>query len=110
MSAPPPAAARELFGPKLPQAEAYAALLVGAGVERGLIGPAEAGRIWERHLINSGLLAELLPARLVGGATELRGAGLASAGADVGRGRWPSGGDSRLAEWLILGRGLDSPG
>ncbi len=38
-----------------------------AGVERGLIGPAEAGRIWERHLINSGLLAELLPARFLDG-------------------------------------------
>jgi 16S rRNA (guanine527-N7)-methyltransferase len=60
--AAPPAAARELFGAKLPQAQAYAAQLVGAGVERGLIGPAEAGRIWERHLINSGLVAELLPA------------------------------------------------
>jgi 16S rRNA (guanine527-N7)-methyltransferase len=57
----PPAAARELFGAKLPQAQTYAALLAGAGVERGLIGPAEAGRIWQRHLINSGLVAELLP-------------------------------------------------
>jgi 16S rRNA (guanine527-N7)-methyltransferase len=57
----PPDAARELFGSKLPQAEAYAGLLVGAGVERGLVGPAEAGRIWERHLVNSGLVACLLP-------------------------------------------------
>jgi 16S rRNA (guanine527-N7)-methyltransferase len=57
----PPAAARELFGASLPQAESYAALLAGAGVERGLIGPAEAGRIWDRHLINSGLVVELLP-------------------------------------------------
>ena len=58
----PPAAARELFAATLPQAEAYAALLAGPGVERGLIGPAEAGRIWERHLVNSGLIIELLPA------------------------------------------------
>lgn len=57
----PPDAARNLFGSKLPQAEAYARLLAGAGVERGLVGPAEAGRIWERHLINSGLVACLLP-------------------------------------------------
>ena len=56
-----PAAARELFGSRLGQAEAYAALLTGPGVERGLIGPAEAVRIWERHLLNSGLVAELLP-------------------------------------------------
>jgi len=57
----PPDAARELFGSTLPKAEAYAGLLAGAGVERGLVGPAEAGRIWERHLVNSGLVACLLP-------------------------------------------------
>jgi 16S rRNA (guanine527-N7)-methyltransferase len=57
----PPAAARELFGASLTRAEAYAGMLVGPGVERGLIGPSEAGRIWERHLINSGLIVGLLP-------------------------------------------------
>jgi 16S rRNA (guanine527-N7)-methyltransferase len=57
----PTQAARELFGPKLTQAQAYANLLAGPGVERGLIGPAEAERIWDRHLVNSGLVAELLP-------------------------------------------------
>jgi 16S rRNA (guanine527-N7)-methyltransferase len=36
-------------------------MLVGPGVERGLIGPGEARRIWDRHLINSGLIVELLP-------------------------------------------------
>ena len=45
----------------LPQAQAYAKLLAGPGVERGLIGPDEAERIWDRHLVNSGLVAELLP-------------------------------------------------
>jgi 16S rRNA (guanine527-N7)-methyltransferase len=30
-------------------------------VERGLVGPAEAGRIWERHLLNSAAVAELVP-------------------------------------------------
>ena len=34
-------------------AEEYAALLVGAGIIRGLIGPREAERIWERHIVNS---------------------------------------------------------
>jgi 16S rRNA (guanine527-N7)-methyltransferase len=57
----PTEAARELFGPKLPLAEAYASLLAGPGVKRGLIGPAEAERIWDRHLVNSGLVAEFLP-------------------------------------------------
>ena len=31
---------------------AYADVLAGAGVERGLIGPREVPRIWERHLLN----------------------------------------------------------
>jgi len=44
-------------------ARAYAELLVGAGVERGLIGPGEAGRIWDRHLLNCAVLAELIPVR-----------------------------------------------
>ncbi len=50
-----------MFGPALGAAEHYAQLLAGAGVERGLIGPAEAGRIWERHLLNCGVVAELVP-------------------------------------------------
>jgi 16S rRNA (guanine527-N7)-methyltransferase len=50
-----------VFGPALGAAEHYAQLLAGAGVERGLIGPAEAGRIWERHLLNCGVVAELVP-------------------------------------------------
>jgi 16S rRNA (guanine527-N7)-methyltransferase len=39
----------------------YAELLAGAGVERGLIGPREVPRLWERHLLNSAVLAELIP-------------------------------------------------
>ena len=53
--------ARALFGAALPAAERYAQLLAGAGVERGLIGPAEAGRIWERHLLNCAVITRLLP-------------------------------------------------
>jgi 16S rRNA (guanine527-N7)-methyltransferase len=41
---------------------AYADLLCGAGVERGLIGPREVHRIWQRHLGNSVAVAELVPA------------------------------------------------
>jgi 16S rRNA (guanine527-N7)-methyltransferase len=52
-----------IFGDALPQAEKYAELLAGSGVERGLIGPAEADRIWERHLLNCAAIAHLLPAR-----------------------------------------------
>ena len=38
----------------------YARILAGAGVERGLIGPREADRLWDRHLLNSAALNELL--------------------------------------------------
>ena len=56
-----PAAAVDLFGPALPRAVRYADLLAGAGVERGLIGPREVGRLWDRHLINCAVVAEQIP-------------------------------------------------
>jgi 16S rRNA (guanine527-N7)-methyltransferase len=59
--AAPPDAARAIFGAMLPVAQAYAELLVGPGVERGLIGPGEAARVWDRHLLNSAVIAELVP-------------------------------------------------
>jgi 16S rRNA (guanine527-N7)-methyltransferase len=52
----------ELFGPHLPAAAAYAELLAGPGLERGLLGPRELPRLWERHLGNSALLAPLVSA------------------------------------------------
>jgi len=55
------AAARAVFGPRLALAHAYAQALATAGVERGLIGPREAERIWERHLLNCAVLQELVP-------------------------------------------------
>lgn len=58
----PPEAARVIFGAALPTAVAYARMLAGPGVERGLIGPSEAARIWDRHLLNSAAVAELVPA------------------------------------------------
>jgi 16S rRNA (guanine527-N7)-methyltransferase len=63
-SAPPAGlleAARKVFGDRLPMAEEYAELLVTDGVVRGLIGPREAPRIWERHLINCGVISEIIP-------------------------------------------------
>lgn len=59
---PAPPVARGVFGVSLPRVEAYAHLLATAGVERGLIGPREAPRLWERHLVNCALLAEAVPA------------------------------------------------
>jgi 16S rRNA (guanine527-N7)-methyltransferase len=58
----PPDGAAAVFGSALARASRYAGLLVGPGLERGLLGPAEAGRIWDRHLLNCAALAELVPA------------------------------------------------
>jgi 16S rRNA (guanine527-N7)-methyltransferase len=40
---------------------AYAELLITAGIERGLIGPREGERIWDRHIFNCLPITELLP-------------------------------------------------
>src|SRR5947209_14601252 len=53
-------AATSLFGNRIEVARRYAELLAGAGVERGLLGPREVGRLWDRHLLNSAAVAELL--------------------------------------------------
>jgi 16S rRNA (guanine527-N7)-methyltransferase len=58
--APPSAAA--VFGGRLPAARQYARLLATDGVTRGLLGPREVPRLWERHLLNCAVVAELLPA------------------------------------------------
>lgn len=41
--------------------ERYAALLATAGVERGLIGPREVPRLWDRHLLNCAVVVPLVP-------------------------------------------------
>ncbi|MFC4054570.1 16S rRNA (guanine(527)-N(7))-methyltransferase RsmG [Actinomadura syzygii] len=53
--------ASEVFGDALPVAERYAAFLGTAGVERGLIGPREVDRLWERHLINCAVVSAAVP-------------------------------------------------
>jgi 16S rRNA (guanine527-N7)-methyltransferase len=59
---------------RLPLAERYAELLAHDGVERGLIGPREAARLWDRHLLNCAVLSDLLP----------RGASVADVGSGAG--------------------------
>jgi 16S rRNA (guanine527-N7)-methyltransferase len=55
----------ELIARHFPEKEgeirAYADFLKGAGIERGLIGPREGDRIWERHILNSLFVCQLLP-------------------------------------------------
>jgi 16S rRNA (guanine527-N7)-methyltransferase len=80
-------AARALFGERLGLADQYAELLVTDGVVRGLIGPREAPRIWDRHLLNCAAVAELIQpgARVVdvGSGAGLPGLALAIARPDL---------------------------
>jgi 16S rRNA (guanine527-N7)-methyltransferase len=56
----PPRAAEALFASRMDRALRYAETLAGAGVERGLLGPREVDRLWDRHILNSAAIAELL--------------------------------------------------
>ncbi|MET9441398.1 16S rRNA (guanine(527)-N(7))-methyltransferase RsmG [Streptomyces sp. NPDC006610] len=58
---PAPEEAREVFGDRFADAVRYAELLAEAGVQRGLIGPREVPRLWERHLLNCAVLSEVVP-------------------------------------------------
>jgi 16S rRNA (guanine527-N7)-methyltransferase len=55
-----PAEAAMIFGDRLDLAQRYAELLAGIGVEWGLLGPREIDRVWDRHLMNCGAVAELV--------------------------------------------------
>jgi 16S rRNA (guanine527-N7)-methyltransferase len=59
---PPPGAA-VVFGSALGGAEAFARILATRGVEQGLIGPHEVPRLWDRHLLNCAVVAELIDGR-----------------------------------------------
>lgn len=50
-----------MFGDRFDDAVRYAELLAEAGVQRGLIGPREVPRLWERHLLNCAVLSEVVP-------------------------------------------------
>lgn len=56
----PPPEAVDLFGDQLPLARRYADLLATTGISHGLVGPREAPRLWERHLVNCALLESML--------------------------------------------------
>jgi 16S rRNA (guanine527-N7)-methyltransferase len=56
----PPAIAATVFGDRLDLARRYCDALAAAGVERGLIGPREVPRLWDRHILNCAVLGELI--------------------------------------------------
>ena len=60
---PAPASAADVFGPARPTALAYAGILATRGVQRGLLGPREVPRLWDRHLLNCAVVAELIERR-----------------------------------------------
>src|SRR6476620_1255901 len=57
-----PDAATAVFADRLDLAVVYVRLLATAGVERGLIGPRECDRLWDRHILNRAAVADLVPA------------------------------------------------
>lgn len=59
---PAATAASALFGDRVELAVRFAELLRTHGVERGLIGPREGDRLWDRHLLNSAAVGELIAA------------------------------------------------
>jgi 16S rRNA (guanine527-N7)-methyltransferase len=52
-----------VFGSALSVAERFAGLLATRGLEQGLIGPREVPRLWDRHLLNCAVVAELVDRR-----------------------------------------------
>ena len=54
--------ARQVFGPAYASASRYVDILADRGIGWGLLGPREGERLWDRHVLNSVALADLLPA------------------------------------------------
>ena len=80
-------AARSIFAERLPLAERFVEHLATSGIERGLLGPREVPRLWDRHVLNCGVVAELISpgARVadVGSGAGLPGLALAIARPDA---------------------------
>lgn len=52
-----------VFGQATGTACRYASLLAERGTSRGLLGPREIPRLWDRHILNCAAIAELVPPR-----------------------------------------------
>lgn len=53
--------ARDVFGDQFEAISQYVDILANRGIEWGLLGPREADRLWDRHVLNSVALADLVP-------------------------------------------------
>jgi 16S rRNA (guanine527-N7)-methyltransferase len=54
------AVVEQTFGPSAGQISKYVDILGTEGVARGLLGPREADRLWDRHILNSAAVAGLI--------------------------------------------------
>jgi 16S rRNA (guanine527-N7)-methyltransferase len=59
LSAPPADVVDALFPERQEAIHRYVDLLINVGVDRGLIGPREVPRLWERHVVNCAVLRGL---------------------------------------------------
>lgn len=58
---PAPAALADLFPADTSSIHRYVDIVTSTGVDKGLIGPREVPRIWDRHILNCAVLAPLVP-------------------------------------------------
>ena len=56
-----PAVVQQTFGPATGPISRYVDILATTGVTRGLIGPREVDRLWDRHILNSAAVTSLIP-------------------------------------------------
>lgn len=61
-----PAAAAAIFGDGIERARVFTRNLAAQGELRGLIGPLELPRLWSRHILNSAVMAPLVPLGRIG--------------------------------------------
>jgi len=58
---PTPSGALAVFGDRLGLAEQFVSILADTGISHGLIGPREAPRLWDRHVLNCAVVHEAIP-------------------------------------------------